>query len=376
MKRQAPGTQDALELVSRVDPKFKPVWDARNEDAQVALARYFLPWASSKPRLGPTRPKVIKWYCPFAAQKDFPSAHRYCINVFTGCSHNCVYCYANGYEPDRASTKRDFERLIDKDMEGLETFDVPAAPIHLSNSTDAFQPIEEKVRHTRYALEQILTHRDRFTTVTVLTKNPLRPARNGYLDLFKALGALPDSHPSRRVFADGEVPVFQVEVSLAFWRDEARATYDLNAPTVEERKEGIQALREAEIPVVLRIDPLFPRSPLPDGKALADFALQEAQTLADLESLVTFAAQCGVRHVVYSPLKVVQPRHRRLGATMVAMRDLYRAMSSPAKPAWKGGSWRLPPAIAEVHVMRPFLRMCAAAGLQAKFCMENLIETP
>ena len=109
------------------------------------------------------------------------------INTCTGCSFNCAYCYARGYGPSAASPKDDFHKLIDADMEDLDRFAVPPAPVHISNSTDPFQPLEREMRHTRYALEQILAHRGRFTTVTLLTKNPMMPVKDGYIDLFKQL---------------------------------------------------------------------------------------------------------------------------------------------------------------------------------------------
>jgi hypothetical protein len=55
--------------------------------------------------------------------------------------------------------------------------------------------LERETGHTRYALEQILTHRHRFSTVTILTKNPQMAVNNGYLELFKALLTLPEGHP-------------------------------------------------------------------------------------------------------------------------------------------------------------------------------------
>lgn len=187
------------------------------------MGLYFLPHDSSKPVIGPTRPKVLKWYCPFACQKSFPSGHRYCINVYTGCDHKCVYCYAAGYEPEIANPKKAFEKSLRKDMEDLERFDVPPAPVHLSNSTDPFQVLEKRVGHTRCALEQIIDHRQRFTTVTILTKNPMLPVQLGYLDLFKAL----QDNGNERHW-----PGFVVEVSLAFWQETARKVYDPDAPTV------------------------------------------------------------------------------------------------------------------------------------------------
>jgi hypothetical protein len=167
-------TDDELKAsIARVHPDFKPVWDGLPEDQQLALAAYFLPWKSKKSQIGPTRPRVLDWYCPFGAQAVFPSGHRYCINVYSGCAHDCVYCYAMSYAPSKASCKDGFERKSKRDLADLETFDVPPAPVHLSNSTDPFQPLEQIHGHTRLALEGILEHRHRFTTVTMLTRNPL-----------------------------------------------------------------------------------------------------------------------------------------------------------------------------------------------------------
>ncbi len=107
---------------------------------------------------------------------------------------------------------------------------------------------------------------------------------------------------------------------------------------------------------------------------MADFGLTEAQTISDLEHLVGFACEVGVRHVVYSPVKVVQPRGRQLSVTMAAMRDLYKALSAPSKPVWRGGSSRLPKEVADEHVVGPFLEICERAGVTAKFCMRDLVE--
>lgn len=126
------------ELIGRIDPKYRPAWTAMSAVHQQALAKYFLPHRSSKSLLGPTRPRVMKWYCPFTCQKAFPSGHRYCINVYTGCAHQCVYCYAACYQPVDARPKKDFEIQFCRDLHDLEEFDVPAAPVHISNGTDPF----------------------------------------------------------------------------------------------------------------------------------------------------------------------------------------------------------------------------------------------
>jgi len=319
--------------------------------------------------LEPTRPRVIKWYCPFASQDGFPTGHRYCINVFTGCAHACVYCYVAAYQAGEARIKQDLELLVDKDMEDLERFDVPPAPVHLSNSTDAFQPLEREHGHTRYALERILDHRHRFTSVVMLTKNPLLPVQQGYVDLFRKLGRLPKDHPKHDELDRQERPGFLMEVSLAFWQESSRTVYDPGAPAIEKRIEGIHALHEAGIPVVLRIDPLFPCS-------LTDVGVPEAQTLDDLENLVALAKEIDAPHVVYSAAKIVLPRGRKLLPVMQSMSDAYRALAAPETLPYRGKSWRLPDSIAKKHVIGPFLEICKRHGIPAKHCKQNLVETP
>lgn len=362
----------------RVDPRFRPVWEGRSPAEQEALSRYFLPHRSTRAVLTPSRPRLIKWYCPFADQGVFPSGHRYCINVYTGCSHGCQYCYAAAYEPARAGRKQRFADLLARDLADLERFDVPPAPVHLSNSTDPFQALELVAGDTRRALEGLLAHRRRFSTVTILTKNPELAARPDYVAVLRELGEIRPDHPAAPRWQALGHPAVQVEVSLAFARETAAAFWDPGAPSVARRREGILALREAGIPVVLRVDPLFPRSPLPGvpPRSLTDFGLVEAQSLDDLEDLATFAAACGVRHVVHSPLRIVRPRGAPLPPAMAGLLEVYRALAAPLRPVWRAGGWRLPPPVARHGVTEPFLAILAQAGLPARFCMRNLIETP
>jgi DNA repair photolyase len=367
---------DGLELAAKVDVKYQPVFDASVEKDRAALAWYFLPHHSAKVIVGVSRPRVLKWYCPFADQRDFPTGHRYCINVYTGCSHNCEYCYAASYEPDEASCKKNFEQGLLRDLADLEEFDVPPAPVHLSNSTDPFQPLEAAVGQTKFALEQILKSRRRFTSVVLLTKNPTIAVRDDYLPLLKALNDLPADHPKCEEFADRNLPGLRLEISLAFWRDEARAVFDPGAPSVAERSEAIRTLRQAGIPVVLRIDPLLPRNPLPNGVQFADFDLAQPQTLADLESLVAFASEVGVMHIVYSATKIVQPRFKPMPDLMQRLKHLYERISVPEKLVFRGGSWRLPDIILRQQIVEPFLDVCNRYNIPAYFCKQNLIITP
>ena len=367
---------DGLVLAQRVEQKYRPVFDAMDPKDRAALAWYFLPHRSGKPIVGVTRPRILKWYCPFANQKEFPSGHRYCINVYTGCGHACEYCYATGYEPDEASCKKDFERGLLRDLSDLDKYNVPAAPVHMSNSTDAFQELESQVGQTLFALKQILRCRQRFTSVVLLTKNPTIPAEPQYLEILRQLSSLPSDHPCREQFEQQNLPPLRMEVSLAFWRDEVRAFFDPGAPSISERMEAVGKLRDSGISVVLRIDPLLPRSPLANGKTLTDFDLPEAQPLDDLEQLVAFAAEIGVMRIVYSVAKITQPRFKQLSSAMQNLKRAYEHISNPQRLVFRGGSWRLPHHIAQQHIVEPFTAICHRYNIPATFCKQNLVSTP
>jgi hypothetical protein len=73
--------EKGLSLAQRVHPKYKPVFEKLDEPSRAAVALYFLPHGSRKEVLEVTRPRVIKWNCPFADQSQFPSGHRYSISL-------------------------------------------------------------------------------------------------------------------------------------------------------------------------------------------------------------------------------------------------------------------------------------------------------
>ena len=108
---------------------------------------------------------------------------------------------------------------------------------------------------------------------------------------------------------------------------------------------------------------------------MKDFGLVEPQTLEDLENLVSFGKDVGVRHAVYSPARIVQSRRRPLAPAMQNLLRVYQLLSAPAKPLWGGGGWRLPHTLAQRWITDPFIGICQRLGVIAKFCMRNLVET-
>lgn len=374
MRCSPPADSEALALAARVDPKFQIVWRDKSPQTQAALARYFLPWRSKKAVLAPTRPRLIKWYCPFADQRQYPFGHRYCLNVYTGCSHGCLYCYAAAYEPTQPSAKLDFAAMLRRDLDDLERFDMPPAPLHISNSTDPLQAaLEKRYGHCRLALEAALKYRHRFTTIVVLTKNPCQAAE--YADLLRSLAILPPPHAAAPSF--GKRPACLVELSLAFWRDKVRAFWEPSAPSIAARLEGWQQLREAKVAVALRLDPLFPRSPLGDSapRSIADFGLMEMQSMEDLDNLIATARLNRAPYIIYSVAKICRPRGQPLAPAVRKLLACYRHLAGDMGLVWKGGSWRLPAAVAQPRIVAPFLELCRHRGMDARFCMQNLLAT-
>jgi len=377
--RQGLSIQDAdkgLSLARRVHPKYRPAFDKLSERDRAAVALYFLPHGSEKDVLEVTRPRVIKWYCPFADQREFPSGHRYCINVYTGCEHECQYCYATGYIAAKPNCKNRFRQDLCKDSEALEAYDVPPAPVHLSNSTDPLQPLEQEHRHTLFVLEKLAEHRNRFTTVTLLTKNPAMLMDDRYVRALNRLNDLPADHPRRAWFDAQGYPPLRVECSLAFLNDERRQLLDPAAPSVESRMAALRFLRKEGIPVFLRIDPLFPRDPLGGGKTMAEFGLPDVQSMRDLEGLVSFGRELAAPHIIYSVAKITRRKQGDLPPVMERMKQVYQHLSAGRPLVFHGGSWRLPENVAAAFLLRPFLDLCHRHSIPAKPCKTNLITTP
>jgi len=365
-----------LSLAGRVHPKYQPVFEKFDEADRAAVALYFLPHGSKKDVLEVTRPRVVKWYCPFADQRTFPSGHRYSINVYTGCEHRCRYCYVNGYSARQPDCKSRFRQNLCKDLGALEAYDVPPAPVHLSNSTDALQPLEQEHHHTLFTLEKLAEHRNRFTTVTLLTKNPAALVEDGYIQVLHRLNQLPTDHLRRGWFEEKGFPPLRLEISLAFFNDQHRRLLDPAAPSVESRMEVIRQLRQQDLPVFLRIDPLFPRDPLGGGEKMADFGLPDVQPMRDLEDLVAFGQEVGTKGVIYSVAKITRPQQGGLPPVMERMRRAYQHLDDGRRLTFRGSSWRLPDHVANERVVAPLLELCSRCSMPAKACKASLLTTP
>ena len=100
------------------------------------------------------------------------------INVYRGCSHACVYCFARPTHSYLGlNTGEDFDRKIVVKINAVEKLRAELADprwrgeaVAMGTNTDPYQRAEAKYRLTRGVLEALADHANPFS---ILTKSPL-----------------------------------------------------------------------------------------------------------------------------------------------------------------------------------------------------------
>ncbi len=187
-------------------------------------------------------------------------------------------------------------------------------------------------------LEELARRPGLFASVGVLTKDP------GVL--------LDDDRYAAALMAVGA----EVQVSLAFYRDEPASRLEPGAPPPSHRRVAVDRLAALGLRVVLRLDPLFPRG-VPGCPEL-----QSREE--DLMPLLEWGARTGVEYVITSAMKLPYRRNTVL--------DFHRAML-PAFPAARGNYRRMTPAT-ERRLLADVRESGAAVGLRVEHCFANILR--
>ena len=95
----------------------------------------------------------------------------YTVNLYRGCTHGCVYCYA----PSLVHEERKWGQFVDAKINAplvlrRELREAVQAPVFFSSASDPYQPVEARFKLTRRCLEAL---RDNQFPVVVLTRSPL-----------------------------------------------------------------------------------------------------------------------------------------------------------------------------------------------------------
>lgn len=365
MKLDALNDNDTDVLIQKVDQRVKPIFTINDyaQSQKRAIYRYLF---SRRPNKFPPslKNRIVGLYDPQADRANrFRDKLRFCINVYVGCEHNCGYCYVNGYSQEAVGIsphpKKDFEKKLINDFNDLTSLGVPSTPLHISNSTDPLQEkLERTYHHTLFILENILKYRNQFSSVVILTKNPSILCEDPYLSVLKNKGMRPVT----------------VQVSCAFWKDDIRSFFEVNAPSIEDRLKAIQLLIASGVNIELRIDPLFPSSRISAElrlhKPLSFYSIPEPQTQEDLTNLIHFAKKSNVSAVIAKPLKV--PMSKKSQLCKLWFKDIYRDLSPKGKIMSSGGSWRLPSSY-QIALINSVSSSCSEEGIPFRHCMHDVL---
>jgi DNA repair photolyase len=196
------------------------------------------------------------------------------INVYRGCEHGCVYCYArpsHGYL--NLSAGLDFETRLFAKTNAAELLRAELArpgyrvsPINLGANTDPYQPIERRYRLTRQVLELLS---ETGHPCTIVTKNT---------GVERDLDLLMDMAHRKLVF---------VAVSVTTLDNRLAAKLEPRASAPHRRLEAISRLSAAGVPTGVFAAPVIP--------AIND---------RDLESILERGAQAGARYANYTLVRL------------------------------------------------------------------------
>ena len=167
------------------------------------------------------------------------------INPYRGCEHGCAYCFAR---PSHAwlglSPGLDFETKIAYKADAADCLRRELAkpgyvcrPIALGINTDAWQPVERRLRVTRGILEVLAETRH---PVTIVTKSAL---------ILRELDLLAELAQAGRVHV--AVSITTLDAGLA-------RAMEPRAPSAQRRLAVIAALAAVGIPTAVMVAPLIP----------------------------------------------------------------------------------------------------------------------
>ena len=191
------------------------------------------------------------------------------INVYRGCTHACVYCFARpSHTYLNFGAGADFERKVVVKVNAPEVLrrelrrpSWSGAHVAMGTNTDPYQRCEGRYRLTRGVLEAL---RDYANPCSILTKSPLL-LRD--LDLFTELA---------------EVAGFAANLSIGTLDEKVWRRSEPGTPHPRARMDAVRVLNRAGVPCGVLIAPILPRI---------------SDSPAQLRAVVEAAAEAGASHV-------------------------------------------------------------------------------
>ena len=189
------------------------------------------------------------------------------MNPYRGCEHGCVYCFARPtHSYLNMSPGLDFETKIVAKVNAAERLRAELARrsyepkmLNIGSATDAYQPIERKLRITRSVIEVLAECRHAFSLVT------------------KSSGIERDLDLIAPMAADGLVAVYLSVTSLD---PQLARILEPRAAAPHRRLQTIEALAKAGVPVGVSVSPIIPFINEPELEHVLEAAANAGATSA------------------------------------------------------------------------------------------------
>jgi len=178
----------------------------------------------------------------------------YVINPYTGCQHNCSYCYAR-FMKRFSGHSEPWGQFVDvkikaPDLLRLEITKKKPGRVWISGVCDPYQPLEAKYKLTRQCLEILVQNN---WPVSVQTRSPL---------VLRDIDILKKGRD------------FEVGLSITTADDSIRKLFEPDAPPIENRVRALDELHRAGIRTYVMIAPM-----LPGAESLAEILVSKVDNV-------------------------------------------------------------------------------------------------
>ncbi len=178
-------------------------------------------------------PKIITIKAKKAFTRTKIPGARWVINQYIGCQHACLYCYAKfmrkwydyGDWGNWVVVKENLPELVKKEH--------VTGKVYMSSVSDAYQPIESKLKLTRRVLENM----DTGTELSILTKSEL-VLRD--IDIFRRFESI------------------EVGLTINGFSESVRREIEPYAPSTERRIRALRILHENGVRTYTFVSPIIP----------------------------------------------------------------------------------------------------------------------
>ena len=248
------------------------------------------------------------------------------LNPYSGCDHQCVYCYASSYIPSFSDCrpKKDLLQNLKREAAKLK-----GEIVSISNSSDPYPRMEANAGWTRKCLEILAESNCR---IQIITKSNIVVRDDDLLCRTPSTVAL-------TITTDDE--------------DTAKLL-EPRAPSPSERLKAAEDLISKGIPVSVRIDPVIP------------FVNDKP------EKLVATLASIGVKHITSSTYKIKPDNWHRFSAAMPEAAEKLKPLYF--QQGEKIGGNTLLPRDLRLKLMENVRSLAMANGMKFGVCREGLAQ--